>query len=46
MTRRVLRVIGGEGAGNLAGLEFRIVDTAGLEEEFGDSMQATHAPAY
>lgn len=29
-----------EGAGNLAGLEFRIVDTAGLEEAFGDSMQA------
>ena len=29
-----------EGTGNLAGLEFRIVDTAGLEEAFGDSMQA------
>jgi GTP-binding protein len=28
-----------EGAANLAGLEFRVVDTAGLEEAFDDSMQ-------
>ncbi len=29
-----------EGMANLAGLEFRVIDTAGLEEAFDDSMQA------